>query len=186
MEKHEGAVRVKRLLIKGFDNDNNDNNGPSSDQIKELFEGLRKVQKFRGGFWQRHSLTIIHCQHARGNWLIMVPVNFSFLPHMLQQQQSLISNWPFFFVVFKNVLVYVATVTLASSSNWLIISCMAPEWERGDGDMVLMHRVKKHIEAVLGEIRELSEFGDYVSFIPILIISPFVWENLGRILYQAI
>jgi hypothetical protein len=59
----------------------------------------------------------------------MIRVNFSFLPHMLQQQY-LISNCFFFLVVFKNILVYVATVTLAPNYNWLIISCMAL---RGEG-----------------------------------------------------
>jgi hypothetical protein len=47
-------------------------------------------------------------------------------------------------------------------------SSLALQRERGDGDMVLMQRLKKHIEVVLEKIRELSEFRDYVNFIPIL------------------
>src|SRR5919112_4505748 len=69
------------------------------------------------------SLIVIHSQHASGLSVIVL-WNFSFLPHILQEQ-CLISNC-FFFVVFKNIFVYVATAAIASSYKWLIISCLTP------------------------------------------------------------
>ena len=49
VENREAYEGLKSLMTTARDIiKDSDNNNPSSDQIRELFEGLRKVQKFRG------------------------------------------------------------------------------------------------------------------------------------------
>ena len=95
------------------------------DAKKALMEKLRMTDLImiikKGQNYQ--SLIVIHSQHASG-LSVVVLWNFSFLPHILQQQ-CLISNC-FFFIVFKNIFVYVATAAIAPSYKWLIISCLTP------------------------------------------------------------
>ena len=51
------------------------------------------------------TLAIMHFQHANGFSLVLEEENFSFLPHMLQQQNDRLD---LFFVVFKSIFVFVA------------------------------------------------------------------------------
>jgi hypothetical protein len=49
VENKEAYEGLKSLMTTARDIvKDSDNNNPSSDQIRELFEGLRKVQKFKG------------------------------------------------------------------------------------------------------------------------------------------
>jgi DNA-binding NtrC family response regulator len=48
VENREAYQGLKLLMTTARDIVKDSDNNPSSDQIRELFEGLRKVQKFRG------------------------------------------------------------------------------------------------------------------------------------------
>jgi hypothetical protein len=57
--------------------------------------------------FQESALTIMHCQHDSGFSLVLV--NFTVLPHRLQQRPNAICRrWCFFVVAFKNFLLFVA------------------------------------------------------------------------------
>jgi hypothetical protein len=51
--------------------------------------------------FQESALPIMHCQHVKGYSFVLE--NFSFLPHMLQEQD--IDHW---FLIFRSILIFAA------------------------------------------------------------------------------
>jgi hypothetical protein len=62
---------------------------------------------------QKCALTIMHCPHINGFSLVLA--NFSFLPHILQQQRHTICRFCFF--ILKNILLFAAATAIPSPQS---------------------------------------------------------------------
>jgi hypothetical protein len=78
-------------------------------------------------YFQESTLTIIHCQHTKGNRLVIL-TNFSFFPHILQRHICRC------FFILKSMLLFTAVTTPADGAvmlyrqnidGWLVITSLA-------------------------------------------------------------